>query len=103
MLIAVSTYARNSREAQTYLALINIVVLLPAVFSQVIGLTDFGTKLWINAVPILNTANNIRNALLGRTEFLPIAITVAVSTILAVIALWIAVALFNREEVLTRV
>lgn len=103
MLIAVSSYARNSREAQTYLALINVLVLLPAVFSQVIGLTDFGTKLWINVVPILNTANNIRNALLGRVEFLPIAITVAVSAVLALIALAIAVNLFNREEVLTRV
>jgi sodium transport system permease protein len=103
ILIAISSFARNTREAQTYLALVNVVVILPAVFSQVIGLTDLGTKLWINLVPILNTANNIRNALLGRSELLPIVLTIGESLIFALIALRIAVWLFNREEVLTRV
>jgi sodium transport system permease protein len=103
ILIAISSYARNSREAQTYLALVNVVVILPAVFSQVIGFTDLGTKLWINFVPILNTANNIRNALLGRTDPLAVLITVCVSLLIAGIAIWIAIWLFNREEVLTRV
>jgi sodium transport system permease protein len=103
ILIAISTYAKNSREAQTYLALVNILVILPAVFSQVIGLTDLGSKLWINLVPILNTANNIRNALLGRTDPLAVLITVCVSLLIAGVAIRIAIWLFNREEVLTRV
>ncbi len=103
ILIAISSYAKNSREAQTYLALVNIVVILPAVFSQVIGFTDLGTKLWINFIPILNTANNIRNALLGRTDVLAVAITVGTSLVIAGIAIRVAIWLFNREEVLTRV
>ena len=103
VLIAISSYARNPREAQTYLALVNFVVILPAVFSQVIGLTDLASKLWINAVPVLNSANNIRNALLGKTDWLGVAITFGVSTVLAGIAIWAAVYLFNREEVLIRV
>jgi len=103
LLIAISSYARNPREAQTYLALVNFLVILPAVFSQVIGLTDLASKLWINAVPVLNSANNIRNALLGKTDWLGVGITVGIGTVLAGIAIWAAVYLFNREEVLIRV
>ncbi len=103
MLIAVSSYAKNAREAQTYMTSMSFLVVLPGIFSQFIGLTEFGTKLWINGIPILNTANNIRNALLGKTEFLPMLITVALSTVLAAIALTITVRLFQREQVLVRV
>ena len=103
ILIAISSYAKNPREAQTYLAIVNFIVIMPAVFSQVIGLTDLGSKLWINAVPVLNSANNIRAALLGKTDWLAVGITVAVSAVLAAIAIRIAVVLFNREEVLVRV
>jgi len=103
ILLAVSSYAKNSREAQTYLALLNLVVILPAVFSQVIGLTDLGSKMWINLIPILNTANNIRNALLGRSDPIAVLITVAVSLLIAGIAIRVAIWLFNREQVLVRV
>src|SRR5207253_577554 len=34
MLIAISTYAKNPREAQSYLAGVSFVVLMPAVFGQ---------------------------------------------------------------------
>ncbi len=103
ILIAVSAYAKNTREAQTYLGLLNLVVVLPAVFSQVIGLTDLGKQQWINLVPILNTATNIRSVLLGKPEIVPILMTVGVSLVIALIAGWIAVKLFLREEVLTRI
>ena len=103
VLIAVSSYAKNPREAQTYLAILNFIVIMPAIFSQVIGLTDLGSKLWINAIPVLNIANNIRAALLGKTDWTAVTITVVVSAIIAGIAIRVAVALFNREEVLVRV
>ena len=103
MLVAVSSYAKNAREAQTYMTSLSFLVVLPGIFSQFIGLTDFGTKMWINLVPILNTANNIRNALLGKTEFVPLLITISISTILAAIALTVTVKLFQREQVLVRV
>jgi len=103
ILIAISSYAKNPREAQTYLAIVNFIVIMPAIFSQVIGLTDLGNKLWINCVPVLNTANNIRAALLGKTDWVAVGITVAVSAVLAAIAIKVAVTLFNREQVLVRV
>lgn len=103
LLIAVSSYARNAREAQTYLAQVSVIVLMPSIFSQFIGFLDAGNAFWVNFVPILNTANNIRLALLGKPDFAGIGATVAVSIVLAGIALWVTVRLFNREEVLVRV
>lgn len=103
LLVAVSTYARNMREAQTYLGLVNLVVVVPAVFSQVIGLTDFAHQFWINYIPILNTANNIRATLLGKPDMAGIGATVVVGIVLAAISLFIAIRLFNQEKVLMRV
>jgi sodium transport system permease protein len=103
MLIGVSSYAKNSREAQTYVSQLSFVVIAPAIFSQFIGLTDYGSKRWVDMVPILNTANNMRLALLGKPDLTGILITVSISAVLAVIAVKATVMLFNREEVLVRV
>lgn len=103
VLLAVSTYARNMREAQTYLSLVNLIVIVPAVFSQLIGFTDFAHNFWVNTVPILNTATNIRAALQGKPELWPIVTTMATGLVIAAIALRCALWLFDREEVLLRV
>ncbi len=103
LLIAVSTYAKNSREAQGYLAIISFVVLMPAIFGQVIGLTDLASNWWIRLIPVLNTSVTVREALQGKTSWSGLAITVAVGALLAFIGIRIAVHLFKREQVLTRV
>lgn len=101
LMLAISTRSKNLREAQTQLTLASLVVLMPAMFSQFIGLTDFANAMWVNAVPVLNTANGIRNVLLGKPEFLPIAIGVLVNGLLGVIALAWAIHLFKQEAVLS--
>ncbi len=103
LLVAISTYARNSREAQTYLGLMNLVVMIPAVFSQIIGLTDIGSAVWLPFVPILGAAAGIRAILLGKATALAIAGPVAVGVVLAGLALFAAIRLFHREAVLLRV
>jgi len=103
LLLAFSTYAKNSREAQSYISLASFVVVIPAAFSQLIGLTDAGNQGWVNFVPVLNTANNIRNALLGKPDWAGTATTVVVSGAIAAVLIFVVVKLFNREEVLTRV
>lgn len=103
LLLAFSTYAKNSREAQSYISLASFVVVIPAAFSQLIGLTDAANQGWVNFVPVLNTANNIRNALLGKPDWAGTAITVLVSGTISVILVALVVKLFNREQVLTRV
>jgi sodium transport system permease protein len=103
LLLSFSTYAKNSREAQSYISLASFVVVIPAAFSQLIGLTDAASQGWVNFVPVLNTANNIRNALMGKPDWAGVAVTVLVSSIIALALLSLVVRLFNREEVLTRV
>ncbi len=103
LLIAVSTYARNTREAQTYLSLLNLVVLMPAMFSQVLGFTDLGSATWLPFVPVLGAAAGIRTVLLGKAPLLPVLGPVAVGPVLPVVTLTIAVRLFHREAVLLRV
>lgn len=102
-MIAISAYAKNVREAQTNLALMSFVVLMPAVFSQFIGFTDFAKAKWISAVPVLNSSMAIRDALKGTVDFSAVGITFAANTALAAVCLWLAVRMFRREEVLTRV
>ena len=103
VLIAVSTYARNTREAQTYLGLLNLVVMIPAVFSQIIGLTEIGSAVWLPFVPILGAAAGIRAVLLGKATLLAVLGPLGVGVLLAGLALFAAVRLFGRESVLLRV
>jgi sodium transport system permease protein len=101
--LSVSSYAKNPREAQSYLGLLNFAVIMPAIFSSIIGFTGADHSMWVNFVPILNTANNIRMVLVGKASAVPMLITIAISLVLAALAIRLAVALFNREQVLTRV
>ncbi|HWD40740.1 MAG TPA: ABC transporter permease [Fimbriimonas sp.] len=103
LLIAVSSYARNSREAQTYLGIVNLLVIIPAVFSQVLGFTDLGSKNWINFVPVLSTAANMRAAFQGKENWVGVAEAACVAAVLGVVMLRLAIHLFNREQVLARV
>lgn len=103
LLLAFSTYAKNNREAQSYISLASFVVVIPAAFSQLIGLTDAANQGWVNFVPVLNTANNIRNALLGKPDWAGTGITVLVSGAIAAVLVMAVIRLFGREEVLTRV
>jgi sodium transport system permease protein len=103
LLLAISTYAKNPREAQTHLGVVSVAVIMPAVFSQVIGFTDLAAARWINLVPVLNTAMNIRAAMLGKPDPVALALTIGTGAVLAAIGLLVVLRLFCREEVLTRV
>lgn len=103
LLLAVSTKARNTREAQQYYAVVNLVVLMPAIFSQVIGFTDLASQRWIDFVPVLNTSVTLRQALQGKLDPVGMGITVLMGLVLAAIGITIAVRLFQREQVLVRV
>lgn len=103
ILLSVCAFAKNTREAQTYLTLISFVVLMPAIFSQFIGYTDMAKAPWVSFVPILNSALCIREALGDKLDFGMLAVTIGTSIGLAALCIAKAVQLFNREEVLTRV
>lgn len=103
ILLAISSFAKNTREAQTYLSQASMFVTLPAAFSQIIGFTDFAQSMVVYAIPILNTANVIRNALMGRYDAVGIAITISTGILIASVAVWYSVKLFNKESILSRI
>lgn len=103
ILIAISAFARNSREAQTYLTLASFIVIIPAVFSQFIGFTEFGNSTWIGAVPVLNASVCMRDALMGGLDPARVGLTIGTSVILALIGMRVAIKLFEREQVLARI
>ncbi|RYG41986.1 hypothetical protein EON79_19795, partial [bacterium] len=102
LLITLSTIAKSTREAQTYLGLASFVVVMPAMFSQFLGLTEYANAKWVNLVPVLGTASNIRLALIGKTEAVSVLLCVISSLVLAAIMMTVTVRLFRREAVLGR-
>lgn len=102
LLLAISAFSKNTREAQTYLSLLSFVVLMPAVFSQIIGLTDFARARWVSFVPVLNSATVLRESLLNKVDPMSLIITVGLSLALASISIWLAVRMFHREQILVR-
>jgi sodium transport system permease protein len=103
MLIAVSAYAKNAREAQTYLTLVSFVVLMPAIFSQFIGFTGAKDEAWVRLTPVLNSAVALKEALLDELALDDFLMTVGVSLVLGLLMLKVAFWLFRREQILTRV
>jgi sodium transport system permease protein len=65
---SVAAPARSSREAQTNLTLVSFVIMLPAVYSQFLGIVGDSGGSWVAWTPVLSTAMAIRNALLDRFD-----------------------------------
>ncbi|MCX7799400.1 MAG: ABC transporter permease subunit [Fimbriimonadales bacterium] len=102
VLLALSTLARNVREAQTHLTLASFMVLAPAIYSQFIGFTGNEGEGWVRWVPILNAAVCVRQTLLGRLDGSLFAATLLVSLLLAALGVAAAVRLMRREAILRR-
>jgi len=99
-LLAISLFARNFKEAQSYLSPLTIVVVAPAIVSVLPGVElNAGTSL----IPILNTSLVSKEIVSGTYHWGYIALIFGSSCVYAAVALWVAIRLFQREEVLFRV
>ncbi len=101
-LLAISAWAKNMREAQTYMGVANFLVILPAVFSQIIGFTDAGQQLWVRLMPILSTAMGLREILLGKATAANIGLAIALNLVLAALLVLATMRMFAKEKILTR-
>ncbi|MBS1714415.1 MAG: ABC transporter permease [Armatimonadetes bacterium] len=102
ILISVSAAAKNMREAQTYLTLVSFIVIMPAVFSQIIGFTDMQNALWVKLVPVLGSAVSLKEALLAKTDWPGLFAGMAVCGVLAAVFLAFSVSQFERESIVSR-
>lgn len=97
ILTIISTFARNQKEAQTYLIPLSTLVVLPAVASM-FARTESG--LWLAGVPILNSAMIIKQVLTGVLDPAFVTISLLASALVAVVSLHVATWLFERETIL---
>ncbi|NLH98983.1 MAG: ABC transporter permease [Chthonomonadales bacterium] len=99
MLLTVSTFARNQKEAQTYLGPTMIAIIVPAMMSMVTGAE---APMGMAAVPVLNASLIIKQALTGSTDPAFLGLALGASLLYAALSVGVCTRLFERESVLLR-
>lgn len=99
LLLSVSTFSRNMKEARTYEQPIMIV-------SMLMGMVSFIPSVQISnllaLVPVINIALLFKAVLIGEWQLSHLLITVGSTLLLDVFAIWLTVRLFRSEAVLFR-
>ena len=98
-MLAIALFAKSFREAQSYLSPLTILIIFPAIMSMLPGV-ELNAKLAL--VPILNTSLVSKEILSGTYHWNYIILIFASTLFYAILALFAAVHLFNREDVLFR-
>lgn len=99
VLISISLFAKSYKEATSYLSPLLTLLIIPAVVSIMPG-TEMSPR--ISLIPILNTSLAFKDLLTGTVKWQYLVTVFLVNVVLACVALWRAVKLFNRESVLFR-
>jgi sodium transport system permease protein len=99
-LLAISLFAKSFKEAQSYLSPLTIVVFAPAIVAILPGVE---LNAGLSLVPILNTSLVCKEIVSGTYHWGFIVLIFASSCIYAAVALWVAIRLFQREDVLFRI
>ena len=95
----VALFAKSYKEAQSYLAPLMIVVIMPAIIGMLPGI-DLNARLAL--VPLLNLSLVCKEMLSGVWHWHYIALIFGSSCVYAAAALALAVKMFNREDVIFR-
>lgn len=99
ILLSISTYARNTKEANSYQMPVMMSAMIVAMISMLPG---FELTPGFALIPVVNISLLIRNIMLSNFTWLNVAIVMGSTVILDVIAVGISVKLFNTEGVLFR-
>jgi sodium transport system permease protein len=99
VIFTVSLFAKSYKEAQSYVAPLIFVVIMPAVVGLLPGI-ELNVQLAL--VPILNLSLVCKEMLSGVWNWHYIALIFGSSCAYAAVALWLAVRMFSRESVIFR-
>ncbi len=99
MLLSISIYAKSFKEAQSYTAPLNMIVILPVALAMMPGVELDGT--WA-MVPLTNTSLAIKELIKGTMDYTLLVLILASTTILAGLLLGFCTWWFRREDVLFR-
>lgn len=95
----VSLFAKSYKEAQSYLGPLIIIVIMPGVVGMLPGI-DLSAKTAL--VPILNLSLVCKEMLSGVWHWGYIGLIFGSTSVYAAVALWLAVKMFEREDVIFR-
>ncbi len=99
ILLTVSIFSKSYKEAQGYIGVMNMGIILPAVISMLPGMElNYGMAL----VPIASASLIIKEAMQGTIQWNYVLVAFASSTIIAAACLYFCKKWFEREEVLFR-
>jgi sodium transport system permease protein len=98
-LMTIALFAKSYKEAQSYLTPMTFVVVIPAVASLLPGVELTGK---LALVPILSTSLVCKEIIAGTYHWSSIALIFASTCVYAAVALFLAVKMFQREDVLFR-
>jgi sodium transport system permease protein len=98
-LLAISLFAKSFKEAQSYLTPLTLVIVLPAIVGLLPGI-ELNARLAL--VPILNTSLVSKEIITGTYRWNYILLIFGSSCVYAGAALFAAMKLFQREDVLFR-
>jgi sodium transport system permease protein len=98
-LLTIALFARSHKEAQSYIAPLMFIVIIPAIAAMLPGV-ELTPKFAL--IPILNVSLLCKDLIAGTYHWNLIAIIFASTCFYAAIALFLAVKMFQRESVLFR-
>lgn len=99
-LMSITLYARSFKEAQSYIAPLSLIMVLPAIGLQFADF--FGSNLWVYLVPILNVLLFMNNVVRGKLELLPLLLTWGSLIGFTALLLDVAYRNFRREGIIFR-
>jgi sodium transport system permease protein len=99
LMIAVAISAKSYKEGQSYLTPLLMLVILPAMVSFIPGFELTGGLLF---VPIVNLCLTLKEVVMGTYKVWRILVVFGTTSVYALLALFIAQRIFERESVLFR-
>jgi sodium transport system permease protein len=99
VLMTIALFAKTYKEAQSYLTPLTFLVVIPAIASVMPGV-EFTPKLAL--IPVLNTSLICKEIITGTYHWGSIGLIFASTCVYAAVALFLAVKMFQREDVLFR-
>ena len=99
--LAVSSFSRTFREAQSYLSPLSVAIVVPAIFTQFVAPHDAAPIVFY--LPLINGLFVFKELILGQIDWAHFAITAVSSLLWVAFGLYMAVRLFRKESVLFRI
>jgi sodium transport system permease protein len=100
LLLAICIFARSFKEAQTYIAPLGILIVIPAVFLQFADFVSRGTGLY--AIPVVGSMVVILDVVKGVLNWSHAGTAILINLAVAAVAVALALRNFRREQVLFR-